>query len=134
MDKWHKWIAYGAIVVFTLLFMTGIGLLVIKPMNDRAKTKIKKSTERAKEYKATSDSLKSVVIHNTDSILARKVIDSVRYVKEKERLQSNYKVIVKKYESKLAAIDTISDSSFNGSFSIRKMLSDSAVELWRHNH
>jgi len=132
MDKRFNIIAYGAIVVFAVLFAALIGLFIVNPMIDKAKQQRLQHEQDAERLKYQSDSLHRAVEIAVDSIMEIKVKDSIQYIKEKATLSNKYFRIIKKYNEKISGIDSLNDLQLNSSFSVREMLSDSSVEVWRH--
>jgi hypothetical protein len=130
MDKHLKLIAYAAIVVFAVIFTALIGLFVVKPLIEQCSKEAIELIEQAKEFKELGDSIETAVKEDVELIIKDKLSDSIKYVREKESLRVNYLKNVKKYESKILAVDTISDSVLNGQFSVRDMLCDSAAKVW----
>jgi hypothetical protein len=130
MDKHLKLIAYAAIVVFAVIFTALIGLFVVKPLIEQRSKEAIELIEQAKEFKELGDSIETAVKEDVELIIKDKLSDSIKYVREKESLRVNYLKNVKKYESKILAVDTISDSVLNGQFSVRDMLCDSAAKVW----
>ena len=130
MDKRIKTIGITAIILFSVLFTLLIGLFVIRPKIIENDILQKQQKEQAEEFKQKADSISKVVELATDSILWKHQIDSLTYVAQKESLTNKFIKKAKKYESRLADIDTLNDFQLNSSFSTRKMLSDSSAKLW----
>lgn len=130
MDKRFKIIGITAIVLFSIIFTVMVGFFVVKPLADRAKQKEIEVERAAKEALQQGDSITHVFVHRQDSLKQKIVIDSVQHIKEKESLAIKFKSKIKKYESRLADIDTLNDIQLDGAFSTREMLSDSASKVW----
>jgi hypothetical protein len=130
MDKRIKIIGTTAIIVFSVLFTLLIGLFVIRPKIIENDILQKQQKEQAEWFKEKADSISKVVELATDSLLWKHEVDSLIYVSQKESLTNKFIKKVKKYESRLADIDTLNDMQLNSAFSTRKMLSDSSAKLW----
>lgn len=130
MDKRIKTIGITAIILFSVLFTLLIGVFVIRPKIIENDILQKQQQEQAEQFKQKADSISKVVELATDSILWKHQIDSLTYVAQKESISKKYNLKVKKYESRLADIDTLNDLQLNSGFSIREMLSDSASKVW----
>lgn len=130
MDKRIKIIGTTAIIVFSVLFTLLIGLFVIRPKIIENDILQKQQKEQAERFKEKADSISKVVELATDSLLWKHEVDSLIYVAQKESLTNKFIKKVKKYESRLADIDTLNDLQLNSAFSTRKMLSDSSAKLW----
>lgn len=130
MDKHIKTIGIAAIVVFSVLFTMLIAVFIIRPKIIENDILNKQQQEQAERFRHKADSITKVIELATDSLLWKHEVDSLVYVAQKESIKKTYIQKVKKYESRLADIDTLNDLQLNSSFSIREMLSDSSVELW----
>lgn len=130
MDKRLKLIAYSAIVLFSLIFTGLIAYFVIYPLDIKARHEQRVREKDAEKFKQKADSIAHIFETTQDSINKEIKEDSIAFIHEKESIKSVYIKKVKKYESQLANIDTLSDIQLNGSFSIREMLSDSSVKVW----
>jgi regulatory protein YycH of two-component signal transduction system YycFG len=130
MDKRIKTIGITAIVVFSVLFTMLIAVFIIRPKIIENDILQKQQQEQAERFKEKADSISKVVKLATDSILWKHQIDSLTYVAQKESLTNKFIKKAKKYESRLADIDTLNDLQLNSAFSTREMLSDSSCKLW----
>lgn len=124
-----KWSVYIAIAVFTAL----LGLVLTHILNNDTHLEIKQQTEHAKQYKATADSIEQTAIQNVNEVMKERANDSLQYLAEIQKLKSSYINQYKNYEAKLAAVNTLTYIQLYGHFSIHRMLSDSAIEVWRHH-
>jgi hypothetical protein len=121
---------YVAIAVVSLLFALTV-VLSVTDYVDRSRNYLnKRQQQKAEEFRHKADSIARVVEITQDSLLHEIKEDSINYMHEKESLKSVYIKKVKKYESRLADIDTLNDLQLNSGFSIREMLSDSSSKLW----
>ena len=125
-----KWFMYACILAFGVTLVYSFVAIVNVALKHRTQSTLRQ-LEQAKEQKAVADSLSTAAIKQLDVIQQQRAIDSLAYQGKKNTLLSNFQTQQKEHEANLAAIDTISDSAVNRRFSVRQMLSDSAVKLWR---
>jgi hypothetical protein len=130
MDKRIKIIGISAIVVFSVLFTVLIAIVIIRPKIIENEILQKQIQQDAISDKQKGDSVYRAVTVATDSILWKHHVDSLTYVAKTESIKNKFIQKVKKYESRLADIDTLNDVQLNSAFSTREMLSDSASQLW----
>lgn len=132
MKEFHppKWFMYAGIGVFALMVSLFIVLSVTDFVEKSKSNLTKEQQKQAEIFKHKADSIAVVVQHTQDSIKYEIIMDSVQFIKEKESLSASFKKKISKYETRMAAIDTLSDIQLNSSFSIREMLSDSSSKVW----
>lgn len=123
-------------IVYACIVLFGIALLysfvaIINVALKQARTSIPRELTRAKQQKALADSLNAEATKQRDIAFQQKTFDSLLYRNVKKNLLSGFQNQQKKYEANLAALDTIADGTINLRFSVRQMLSDSAIKLWR---
>lgn len=125
-----KRIVYACIVLFGIALLYSF-VAIINVALKQATTSVTRELIQAKQQKAVADSLNTVATKQVDIAFKQKTFDSLLYRNEKKNLLSGFQTQQKKHEVNLAALDTITDSTINLRFSVRQMLSDSAVKLWR---
>lgn len=125
-----KWLMYACILAFGVALVYSFVVIVNVALKQGTQSTVRQ-LEQATEQKAVADSLNAAAIKQLDVILQQRAIDSLAYQGKKNILLSNFQTQQKEHETNLAAIDTISDSAVNRRFSVRQLLSDSAVKLWR---
>ena len=132
MKQFHppKWLIYVGIGVFAFMISLFIVLSVTDFIQQNQNALTRQQKKEAERFKKTADSISMAVAMAQDSLKHEIVIDSIAHVKEKESLSTSFKKKISKYETRMAAIDSLSDIQLNGSFSIREMLSDSSSKLW----
>lgn len=125
-----KYLLISVAVIFGIGFTALIAVFVINPYVQRQKVLQEVTEKEALQKKQIADSLAVKFSEVKDSLIIERIQDSVIHNREKESLLIQFNKKVKKYETRIAGIDTVSDEQFNGSFSARQMLSDSACEVW----
>lgn len=129
MDNRIKIIGTVAIIAFSLLFTVLIAIFVLRPLIKKQKIQAEIEKQQAIEFKEIADSIQKQAEIKADSIIFKHSFDSLVYVSQKESLKTKFNQKIKKYESRLADIDTV-NIELNSSFSVKQMLSDSSSKLW----
>lgn len=125
-----KWVIYtciagfGLFLLYTVISVATISIEQARELNVR-------QLQQAKQQKKIADSLSLVASQQFNNTVKQKTVDSLSYLSEKQKLQFNYLQQQKKYEADLADVAILSNNQLDSNFSVRKMLSDSAVNRWR---
>lgn len=131
IDKKTKALAYGALIAVCTGFFLLLSIGVITPIIKRQAMERKLLQQKAAEAKAKADSARKAaeeILHDVEIKLKQ---DSLAYIKEKIKIKTRYIEKQNQLDALYSSIDTISDYSDFGSFSVRQMLCDSAVQLHR---
>lgn len=131
IDAKTKAIVYGSLIAVCTGFFLLLSRGVITPIIKRQMLERKLLEQKAAEQRAKADSLSieaEEILHDVEIKLKQ---DSLAYIKEKIKIKTRYIEKQNQLDALYSSIDTISDYSDFGTFSVRQMLCDSAVQLQR---
>lgn len=131
IDTKTKAIVYGSLIAVCTGFFLLLSIGVITPISKRQMHERKLLEQKAAEQRAKADSLSieaEEILHDVEIKLKQ---DSLAYIKEKIKIKTRYIEKQNQLDALYSSIDTISDYSDFGTFSVRQMLCDSAVQLQR---
>ncbi len=131
IDTKTKAIVYGSLIAVCTGFFLLLSIGVITPIIKRQMHERKLLEQKAAEQRAKADSLSieaEEILHDVEIKLKQ---DSLAYIKEKIKIKTRYIEKQNQLDALYSSIDTISDYSDFGTFSVRQMLCDSAVQLQR---
>ncbi len=131
IDAKTKAIVYGSLIAVCTGFFLLLSIGVITPIIKRQMLERKLLEQKAAEQRAKADSLSieaEEILHDVEIKLKQ---DSLAYIKEKIKIKTRYIEKQNQLDALYSSIDTISDYSDFGTFSVRQMLCDSAVQLQR---
>lgn len=130
IDKKTKALAYGALIAVCTGFFLLLSIGVITPIIKRQAMERELLQQKAAEAEAKADSASKAAEEILQDVEVKLKQDSLAYIREKVKIKTRYIEKKNQLDALYNSIDTISDYSDFGSFSVRQMLCDSAVQLY----
>lgn len=131
MTRKEKALAYVAIALVGVGFFIILSLAVIRPMLNRAHEEQIRYEEQVKQQ----ENIAKQALKKADSIVEKVIdkieIDSLKHATETKLIKIKYFEKKSQLDAAYSAINTIRIDADFGAFSVREMLSDSAVQLRR---
>jgi hypothetical protein len=131
IDTKTKAIVYGSLIAVCTGFFLLLSIGVLTPIIKRQMQERKILEQKAAQEKANADSAFKMAEEAMHDVEIKLKQDSIAYIKEKIKIKTRYIEKQNQLDALYNSIDTISDYSNFGTFSVREMLSDSAVQLQR---